>query len=646
MHYFEFAEKDATLYEVSKSMNTGLDEIIEVRKDMNSDGTVINVSRALIKFDLNYISESISSGLITSSSRTRFVLNLYDANSEQLNVSQKLYAYPISQSWEMGSGRAQASPVIEDGCSWNYRDGSTNASIWKGSTTTLLGVGFGSGNLTINGGNYDNQSVTIGGVDFVFVDPLGQYTNTSTQIFVASGSTTGSSTQNLTNAINSSTSSSLHGLSISASLQGNDNSAVVGSTFASGKLTINNGDYNNQEVTIGGVDFVFISGSLSIFDNSSTEIFVTSGSTTGSSINNLRNTINNTASASLHGLPISASFSGSNSSNWTHLMLSGSNQGTAANLTAASSSGLFVFGGGDNALEGGTSTGGTGGVPHQLVLSASVAGTAANYSTVSSSGLFVFGNETDALAGGTDVTTTLSAHGGTWYSGSGYEAHQNFTHEPSDVRMDVTDIVWNWVDGRVPNEGFMLKRSGSGDNSNSNVEEGNKTRYGNFIFFGRDTHTVYQPKLEVVWDDSKWSTGSLSPLSSDNLQDMVLHMRGLRPEYKEKSKVKFRVTGRERYPEKTYSTTGYNTGYTTVKTLPSGSTFYEIKDAYTEDVIVPFGTGSIVSCDSTGNYFNFWMNGLQSERFYRINYKVVSGSGTIDENVEFFDEKNSFKVVR
>ena len=53
MHYFEFAEKDATLYEVSKSMNTGLDEILEVRKDMNSDGTVVNVSRGLIKFNLN-----------------------------------------------------------------------------------------------------------------------------------------------------------------------------------------------------------------------------------------------------------------------------------------------------------------------------------------------------------------------------------------------------------------------------------------------------------------------------------------------------------------------------------------------------------------------------------------------------------------
>ena len=191
----------------------------------------------------------------------------------------------------------------------------------------------------------------------------------------------------------------------------------------------------------------------------------------------------------------------------------------------------------------------------------------------------------------------------------------------------------------------MIKRSGSMEYSTTE-DEGSTTHYGHFLYFGRDTHTVYQPKLEVVWDDSKWTTGSLSALSNTEVEDMVLYMRGFRPEYKETSKVKFRVVGRARYPEKSYSTSGYSTGYTTAKYLPSGSTYYEIKDAYTEDVIVPFGSGSKVSCDSTGNYFNLWMNGLQSERFYRINYKIVSGSGTADETVQYFDEKHSFKVVR
>ena len=507
MHYFEYATKDTTLYERSSSMNTGLDEILEIKKDVNADASVVYVSRALVKFDLTYISKSISSGLIPSSSIfPKFYLNLYDANSRALNISQKLYGYPVSQSWDMGSGRSDSVPEIRDGASWKFRDNDNDKTPWEGIYSTVLG-----------------------------------------------------------------------------------------NTFASGTLTINNGEYSNQEVTIDGVDFVFVSGSTSVFDNSSTEIFVSSGSTTGSSVNNLRNAIN--VSSSLHGLPISASIVGSGAD---YLILSGSSAGTNSNLSAASSSILFTFD----------------------------------------------GTKSKALEGGTDTTTSLSGGGGTWHSGSGYEASQSFTHEPSDVRMNVTDIVWKWLVSTIPNEGFIIKRSGSFGNLDTNVEEGNTTKYGTFSFFGRDTHTVYQPKLEVVWDDSTWATGSLSALSSTNLEDMVLYMRGLRPEYRETSKIKFRVVGRERYPEKTFSSTGYSTGYITAKYLPSGSTYYQIKDAYTEDILVPFGSGSIVSCDSTGNYFNLWMNGLQSERFYRVEYKVVSGSGTANETVQYFDENHSFRVVR
>jgi len=377
MHYFEYATKDTTLYEASQSFNAGLDEILEIRKDMNDSGTVIFVSRALIKFDLTEISSSITAGIMPSSSANpKFYLNLYDCNSEGLSTSQKLYAYPVSQSWDNGSGRLDSNPGIEDGAGWRWKDNSTKRSQWS---------------------------------------------------------------------------------------------------------------------------------------------------------------------------------------------------------------------------------------------------------------------------------NTISGSGGTWYSGSGYEASQSFSHESADVRMDVTNVVWKWLHKTVPNEGFMLKRSGSIGNtdSGSSDAEGNTTRYGTFSFFGRETHTVYQPKLEVVWDDSKWATGSLSALSSANLRDMVFYMRGLRPKYNENSKTRFRVVGRERYPEKSYSATDqYQTGYQSVKYLPSGSTYYQIRDAYTEEIIVPFGSGSRISCDSTGNYFNFWMNGLQSERFYRIEYKVVSGSGTADETIEYFDEKHSFKVVR
>ena len=50
MHYFEYASADATMYEgtVTQSQNTGLDEILEIRKDTNNNASVINVSRGIL----------------------------------------------------------------------------------------------------------------------------------------------------------------------------------------------------------------------------------------------------------------------------------------------------------------------------------------------------------------------------------------------------------------------------------------------------------------------------------------------------------------------------------------------------------------------------------------------------------------------
>ena len=40
------------------------------------------------------------------------------------------------------------------------------------------------------------------------------------------------------------------------------------------------------------------------------------------------------------------------------------------------------------------------------------------------------------------------------------------------------------------------------------------------------------------------------------------------------------------------------------------------------------------------------MNGLQSERFYEFEFKVVSGSNTVDETIQYYDDEFVFKVVR
>ena len=245
----------------------------------------------------------------------------------------------------------------------------------------------------------------------------------------------------------------------------------------------------------------------------------------------------------------------------------------------------------------------------------------------------------DGETTGTQWVSGSNNTGGIWFNQ--YEASQSFNHETIDMRMDVTDIMKQWLSSSIANEGFIVKRSGSIGNTSSSLDEGSTDRLGNFSFFSRDTHTIYPPKLEVEYDDATFNTGSLTTLGADDIDEVTVYMKGLREEYKEKSKVKFRVYGRERFPTRTYSTSSQNL---TIKFIPSQSQ-YSVRDALSEDEIIPFSTGSYLSCDGTGNYFRLDLNAFQPERHYRFLYKVVSGSG--NTRVEhILDEDHIFKVTR
>jgi len=259
------------------------------------------------------------------------------------------------------------------------------------------------------------------------------------------------------------------------------------------------------------------------------------------------------------------------------------------------------------------------------------------------------------------ITGSVLTEGGTWFTASvdanqeyGISSSFDITFDKKDIRADVTDLVKNHIysSSVYPNNGFIVKREDSGSYGNNHAtasfdfdsgQEGDSSRLGNLKFFGRETHTIYPPKLEAVWDDSVWSTGSLSPLTSTDLERLKVYFKNIRPEYKENTKVKLRIVGRELYPTTAFATTPAELD---VKYLPSASAFYSVRDAETEEEIIPFGTGSKISCDSTGNFFNIQMDGLQAERNYRFCIKVVSGSDTTDEQINFYDDDYEFRVVR
>jgi hypothetical protein len=183
--------------------------------------------------------------------------------------------------------------------------------------------------------------------------------------------------------------------------------------------------------------------------------------------------------------------------------------------------------------------------------------------------------------------------GGTWWTQ--YVASQSFNYQTSDINMDVKSMLQIWMTGSVngivrPNDGFILKYPTEVE---SNTED-----YGVIKFFSKETHTIYQPKISIA---------------------------------------KIRIFGRELYPLKTFSN---QFSYNTQKYLPQ-TTYYQIRDFSSNDIIIPFGNYSKISCDSDGNYIKLNLSNWEADRVYKIEFMVEQNGGS-----QYFDDNITFSIAK
>ena len=220
-------------------------------------------------------------------------------------------------------------------------------------------------------------------------------------------------------------------------------------------------------------------------------------------------------------------------------------------------------------------------------------------------------------------TGSFAGRGGVWYSD--VFGTQNFIYQTQDVTMDVFDIMEDWISGSKTNNGLIVKL----DNS----LEDDTNDYGILKFFSKETNTIHQPKIRIGWDDSSFSTGSLTELS---VNDIKVTLTNFKKEYKVNTTPRVRVKGRELYPQKTFSST-FN--YATTNFLPL-TTYYQIRDYHTDDIIVPFSNYTKISCDNNGNYFDLNLSNWETNRTYKVEVKVTRNGSD-----EYFDEDYTFNVI-
>lgn len=227
----------------------------------------------------------------------------------------------------------------------------------------------------------------------------------------------------------------------------------------------------------------------------------------------------------------------------------------------------------------------------------------------------------------TERTTGLPwATPGSSYNQSIVSTHVVKEYPVYDVRIDITDIIaplfqsppgYNWY-------GIILKFP--------DADESNSANQGNIKFFSSNTHTIYAPQIEVVWDSQTFVTGSLKTIPDNRISVMP---RNLKEAYKTGESDRIRLVVRDLYPDKRFdSVRRHDNKYY----LPE-TTYYKITDVSAGTPIHDFSDYSRVSCDASGSYIILDTGGLSVDRYYSIELKVATG------DLVFFPNFNyTFKI--
>lgn len=136
--YKIFPNKDATIYSEYPCKNTGRDEILDVsvRNKQYKQGATFfteSICRALLSFSNTDIQKlkSFESASFDAN------LKLYLAYAQNLTQDYSVECYSLSQSWDMGIGKASDTPYSKSGVSWTSVGECESSLPWSASFGTM-----------------------------------------------------------------------------------------------------------------------------------------------------------------------------------------------------------------------------------------------------------------------------------------------------------------------------------------------------------------------------------------------------------------------------------------------------------------------------------------------------------------------------
>ena len=144
--------KDATLYEEYPDKNTGLDEILEIKKTIS--GSSFAESRPILYFDTNDITNVLTdNGISINNVTCSLVMNTVQMS--EVPLSYEIEVVAVSGSWSNGTGKF-ADTELTGGVSWRFKSGESGL-LWM--TSSFATGSTGTYNVTPGGGTWYTSSV-------------------------------------------------------------------------------------------------------------------------------------------------------------------------------------------------------------------------------------------------------------------------------------------------------------------------------------------------------------------------------------------------------------------------------------------------------------------------------------------------------
>ena len=167
-----YPSQDTSIIEANKTLNAGLDEILEIGKKDITGGTNYLKTRSLIQFDITQVTKALTKYSVDIAN-CKFFLQLNTTHAVNLPSNYQIHAKIVGDSWDNGIGLVNSTSTSTNGCTWNYpssgsswTSGSQNLEITAGSNLFIKGTG--------TGGNYLEQ-FPDDGLQLIFSQSFDQY---------------------------------------------------------------------------------------------------------------------------------------------------------------------------------------------------------------------------------------------------------------------------------------------------------------------------------------------------------------------------------------------------------------------------------------------------------------------------------------